>query len=88
MSIQSINKAEQPADPIEFHGVVLNRLERVQDAAKARISARIQRDGRIDAGLLEQDQVAAHGFAWLATTVEAVRRSIAWGADLRERGLF
>ncbi|MCR9178404.1 MAG: acyl-CoA/acyl-ACP dehydrogenase [Alphaproteobacteria bacterium] len=88
MSIQSINKAEQPADHTGFHADVLERLEQVREVARARLSARVLRDGRVDAALLERDQVAAHGFAWLATTVEAVRRSIAWGADLRDSGRF
>ena len=80
MSTQSINKAEQPADPIGFHAIILERLEHIRDTAKERLSARVLRDGRVDAALLEREQVAAHGFAWLATTVEAVRRSIAWSA--------
>jgi len=40
-------------------------------------------DGRVDAGALQHRQTEAHGYAWLATVVEAIRRLVAW-AEARE----
>jgi (2S)-methylsuccinyl-CoA dehydrogenase len=46
----------------------------------------VLREGRIDAGLLDAHQLAAHGFAWQATYVEALRRTLIWARALRDAG--
>ena len=43
---------------------------------------RISRDGNIDTKLLEREQFAAHGFAWLNTYVEGLRHMLAWSQRL------
>ncbi len=42
--------------------------------------------GRVDAGLLEQHQLAAHGYAWLATYVAGLRETLAWAERLEGAG--
>ncbi|MDE2453889.1 MAG: acyl-CoA/acyl-ACP dehydrogenase [Burkholderiales bacterium] len=42
--------------------------------------------GRADPALLLRHQRALHGFAWTATTVEAVAQSAAWGLRLADAG--
>ena len=44
------------------------------------------RDGRVDPALLDANQTAAHGFAWQATYVEALRQSLLWAQRLRDAG--
>ena len=51
----------------------LAAAETLLDAARAGVSGLVIRDGRVDAGALEREQFAAHGFAWAATYVEALR---------------
>jgi len=46
----------------------------------------VQRDGRVDAALVDTHQLAAHGFAWQATYVEALRQSLLWAIGLRDAG--
>ncbi len=58
----------------------------VADTARLRLTERVSRDGRIDSTLLERDQTAAHGVAWLATTVEALRRTTDWVEELAAVG--
>ena len=53
-------------------------LERARHGVRALVS----RDGAIDAGLIEAQQFAVHGLAWLATYVEALRQSLAWAEQL------
>ena len=36
------------------------------------------RDGRIEAATLDREQRAAHGLAWYATYVEALRQMVRW----------
>ena len=44
--------------------------------------------GKVDATLLEADQHAAHGLAWLATYVESLRQMQAWADALHTEGRF
>ncbi|WP_416899530.1 MAG: acyl-CoA dehydrogenase family protein [Minwuia sp.] len=43
-------------------------------------------EGRINAGKLEAQQFAAHGLAWIATYVEALRELRNWAGRLEEEG--
>ena len=43
------------------------------------------RDGKIADDLLEREQHAAHGLAWLATYVEACREMVGYAAASRRR---
>jgi (2S)-methylsuccinyl-CoA dehydrogenase len=55
----------------------------VLQSAKAGVRAKVAETGGIDAA-----QHAAHGLAWLATTVEGLRQMHAWGKRLSEEGRF
>lgn len=56
--------------------------------AQRAISARIAPDGRVDGALLETEQFAAHGYAWLSTYVEALRQMLDWGERTDKAGQF
>ena len=45
-------------------------------------------DGRVSGALLEANQTAAHGLAWLATYVESLRQMHAWAERLNGEGKF
>ena len=68
---------------IERVGEVVTAAERVLQAAKAGVRIKVQEAGGIDAA-----QHAAHGLAWLATTVEGIRQMQAWAARLNGEGRF
>ncbi len=57
--------------------------DRVLQAAKAGVRAKVAEAGGIDAA-----QHAAHGLAWLATTVEGLRQMQVWGSRLSAEGRF
>jgi len=46
----------------------------------------VARDGRIDGSLLEANQYAVHGLAWLATYAECLREFHRWAEDLTANG--
>ncbi|BBK34446.1 (2S)-methylsuccinyl-CoA dehydrogenase [Stella humosa] len=54
-------------------------------AAKAAAEAGVVRDGRIDVAAADRDQRLLHGFAWIATTVEAIAATTAWAEALLRR---
>ena len=63
-------------------------LDQLFAEARMAVDARVRRDGRIDTGLLDQAQHAAHGLAWLATYVEALRQLAAYAEHLDAEGRF
>jgi (2S)-methylsuccinyl-CoA dehydrogenase len=62
---------------------VVRAAESIVDAAKAGVKAKVAAAGGVD-----EAQHEAHGLAWLATTVEALRQMNLWGARLKDEGNF
>ncbi len=56
--------------------------------ARESVRAMVSKDGAVDGGLIEAQQYAVHGLAWLATYVEALRQSLSWAERLVEAGQF
>ena len=56
------------------------------DTAKIRVHELVSDSGRVSASLLEKHQTAAHGLAWLATYVEALRQMQNWAVQLHADG--
>ncbi len=51
-------------------------------AAKASVAELVTEDGKISSRLVDREQRAAHGLAWLATYVEALRQMARWAREL------
>ena len=62
--------------------------ESVLNAAKQKIREQVTVDGRVSGVALEDNQNAAHGLAWLATYVEALRQMRNWAKRLDADGKF
>ncbi|HEX7775481.1 MAG TPA: acyl-CoA dehydrogenase family protein, partial [Parvibaculum sp.] len=56
--------------------------------AKTAVAQKTSKDGRISAALIEREQFAAHGLAWTATYVEALRQLHAYAARMTGEGRF
>ena len=56
--------------------------------AKAGVFAKVTKDGKVSAGLIEREQFAAHGLAWIATYVEALRQLSAYAHRMTEEKRF
>jgi len=67
---------------------VVPSLDALLAEATATVRAKVLAEGRLSAALLEQEQHACHGLAWLATYVEAVRELAAYGRRLQAEGRF
>lgn len=72
----------QLPDLIGLCETALAAADRLRADAKDRVSALVVRDGRVVASLLETHQTAAHGYAWLATTVTALEQMLGWAKRL------
>lgn len=56
--------------------------------ARVAVAQKVSVDGKPTPALLEKEQFAAHGLAWLATYVEALRQLSAYAARMEEEGRF
>ncbi|RBI85761.1 acyl-CoA dehydrogenase [Rhodosalinus halophilus] len=75
-------------DLLRLTGAAVAPAEAILDTAKGRLRAEVTEDGRVSGRLVEANQTAAHGLAWLATYVEALRQMQAWAEKLESEGRF
>jgi (2S)-methylsuccinyl-CoA dehydrogenase len=65
---------------------ILRAAEAFIDAARGAIARDVAPGGKVDAAALDAHQFAAHGLAWMATAVAALRALLAWREALAESG--
>ncbi|MEE4347380.1 MAG: acyl-CoA dehydrogenase family protein [Paracoccaceae bacterium] len=75
-------------DLLRLTGAALAPVEKLFDTAKTRVRARVSEAGKISGALIEAEQTAAHGLAWLATYVESLRQMQKWAEGLDAQGKF
>ncbi|MEM7016934.1 MAG: acyl-CoA dehydrogenase, partial [Pseudomonadota bacterium] len=66
----------------------LTAAEKFLDQARLAVATQVKGDDKIDRKKLDAEQYAAHGFAWAATYVEALRQMLEWGRQLDQSGQF
>ena len=76
------------ADLLDVTRAALPSVEKVLERALDAVRARIAPTGKVDPALLDTDQYAAHGLAWLATYVESLRQMQGWAERLQGDGQF
>jgi (2S)-methylsuccinyl-CoA dehydrogenase len=92
LTLFAATPAHSVAEPIVFHEAsaqeALSSIEALLNEAVECVRASVSESGRLNADLIEREQRATHGLAWLATYVEAVREMIAYGRRLKAEGRF
>ncbi|WP_372891579.1 acyl-CoA dehydrogenase family protein, partial [Rhodosalinus sp.] len=73
-------------DLLRLTGAAVAPAEAVLDKATERLRGEVTADGRVSGRLVEANQTAAHGLAWLATYVEALRQMHRWAERLEGEG--
>ena len=63
-------------------------LDGLYAAAKAAVRAEVEKDGKVSAALVDKEQRATHGLAWLATYVESLREMVDYSERLTAAGTF
>ncbi len=58
------------------------------EAVRVRTAAKIAPDGRVSSALADREQRLVHGFAWIATTAEAIAATADWAARAQAGGRF
>ncbi len=81
----------QPAllpDLLRLTSDAVPAAEALLERATVRVREIVEEDGKVSAALLETNQTAAHGLAWLATYVEALRQMQGWAERLEADDKF
>jgi (2S)-methylsuccinyl-CoA dehydrogenase len=81
--------ALRKTDPVPFADLAREAvfaLDALYADALAAVRAKVSTNGRISSALVDREQRAAHGLAWLATYVESVRQTAAWAEALAAAG--
>ncbi|WP_306151784.1 acyl-CoA dehydrogenase family protein [Roseovarius sp. MMSF_3281] len=73
---------------LELTGKAVAPAESVLEQAREKLREDVVVDGRVSGGLVEANQTAAHGLAWLATYVESLRQMQNWATRLQGDGKF
>ena len=73
-------------DLVDMSAVAVGGLEAILADATAAVRARVSADGRLVSRLVDREQRATHGLAWLATYVEAVRQLAAYAGRMHAAG--
>ncbi|MRU15965.1 acyl-CoA dehydrogenase [Roseovarius sp. A21] len=73
---------------LELTGKAVAPAESVLDQARETLREKVVVDGRVSGSLVEANQNAAHGLAWLATYVESLRQMHNWATRLNDEGKF
>lgn len=85
---QQIETSVILSDLLALTAAAVPPAEALLGKAKAHLRDLLSEDGRIQAALIEQNQTAAHGLAWLATYVESLRQMQGWAERLQADGKF
>jgi (2S)-methylsuccinyl-CoA dehydrogenase len=73
-------------NPLEESAAALAAADALLARARGNLALRVTNGGAVDAGRLDADQIAAHGLAWMATYVAALRQLRDWALRLDGAG--
>jgi (2S)-methylsuccinyl-CoA dehydrogenase len=73
---------------LDLTGEAVTAAEAYLDLALRAVRGAVTVDGRVSSAALDARQTAAHGLAWVATYVEALRQMQGWAVRLRDAGQF
>lgn len=81
-------EAPSPTELIPLLDSAAEAAATLRDRAVAAVAAKVTAGGKIDAALLEREQRAAHGLAWVATYAEALVQLASYARRMESEGRF
>ncbi len=75
-------------DLLALTGAAIAPIDEILTLATAKLKDMVTDDGRVSGKLIEANQTAAHGLAWLATYVQSLREMQKWAEALDAQGKF
>jgi (2S)-methylsuccinyl-CoA dehydrogenase len=80
--------AQHDTDWISLGEAAADAASGILTDATAAVRRRVTVDGKLSSAAIEAEQHAAHGLAWLATSVECLRQLAAYGRRLEAEGRY
>ncbi|NRB16184.1 MAG: acyl-CoA/acyl-ACP dehydrogenase [Rhodobacteraceae bacterium] len=74
------------SDLLALTNAALPPVDKVFQAARTAVAAMVSENGRVSGRLIEQNQTAAHGLAWLATYQQSLVQMQKWAERLQHDG--
>ena len=84
----TLNQNPVLADLLSLTAAALPAVDDIVARAKSSVRALVTDGDRISGKLIEENQTAAHGLAWLATYQQALQQMQNWAVRLQEQGKF
>ena len=81
-------KTQDAAAVLGLCGTAMTLAEQLVEASRRAVALLVTRDGKPNPALIDPHQLAAHGFAWQATYIEALRQALGWALALHAGGSF
>ena len=75
-------------DLLALTGAAVGPVEKVLEKAKTAVRQTVSVGDRVSNELVEANQTAAHGLAWLATYTESLRQMQGWAEKMQAEGKF
>jgi (2S)-methylsuccinyl-CoA dehydrogenase len=88
MSFAASSPVATSRDLIAVLGQAVQAVDALFEDGRRAIAERVTKGGRADARMLDREQRAAHGLAWLATYAQALRQLAAYAQRLTASGDF
>ncbi|KJZ19190.1 acyl-CoA dehydrogenase family protein [Loktanella sp. S4079] len=76
------------ADLLSLCDAALPAVDELLNRATAAVRTTVTKDDRISGQLIEENQTAAHGLAWLATYAQSLQQMQNWASRLNAEGKF
>jgi (2S)-methylsuccinyl-CoA dehydrogenase len=84
----AVSRSDPGRDLVEGAREAAGAAEALLADATLAVRRRVTRDGMVVAGLIDREQRATHGLAWLATYAQAVRQLAAYAERMQAAGRF
>ncbi|WP_171236149.1 acyl-CoA dehydrogenase family protein [Ruegeria sp. HKCCA6837] len=75
-------------DLLDLTRTAVPAVEAVFEKARESVRGMVTADGRVSGSLIEANQTAAHGLAWLATYTQSLQQMQRWAEALQAEGKF
>jgi (2S)-methylsuccinyl-CoA dehydrogenase len=75
-------------EPLAAYPAIVAAVDGLVAKAKDRVRAKVTKDGKISSALVDAEQRAAHGLAWLATYAESLREMAAYAERMSGLGRY
>ncbi|MGD0102915.1 MAG: acyl-CoA dehydrogenase family protein [Rhodopila sp.] len=79
---------QDAAGLLDLCGNAMTLAEQLVEASRRGVALLVTKDGKAHPALIDAHQLAAHGFAWQATYIEALRQVLRWAHALHAAGSF